>query len=493
MTAARDYDVLVLGGGMGGIAAAALFATAGRRVAVIERHSEIGGYAHPVHVGGAIFPHQVQYLMGCEDGGPMHRFLERIGLDRDVTFDRLDTDGYDVAIAPGLRFPIPMSVTRLREHMQDRWPRAAAGIGRFFGEMAAIYAEARGDERIVYPRDIFRAPLAHRAILRHVRHTVRDRFERHALPTEARFVLGCQAGNLSAPPSEASFLMHTAMMTTYCRGAFYPRRGMHDMLAKIRGAITARGGDVLTGTSVERIVTEGTRVARVETSAGPFSGSLVVSNLDPQTTDALAGARRRPYRYSDAVVTGYFVARREGALARLRRCNYWVYPEACVDRVYARQTKEHDWAAPWVFLSSPSTLAEPGALASDGHVMLVALTFVDAKAFERRAAAEGAAPLARHFEERFLRAIATAVGEDVSSAVVARHVTTPVDTLASLAAPGANVYGARLTPENMNLRRVTPETRFSNLFLVGASAAYPGIMGVTLGSLNLFERLQQRS
>src|SRR5689334_38727 len=141
----RAFDVLVLGGGMGGLAAAALFASSGRRVAVIERHVEIGGYAHPVRVGDATFSHQVQYLMGCADGGPMHRFLKRVGIARDVDFARLDTNGYDVAIAPGMRMSIPMSVTRAREHLQDRFPRAARGIGRFFGEMEAIYKEAHGE------------------------------------------------------------------------------------------------------------------------------------------------------------------------------------------------------------------------------------------------------------------------------------------------------------------------------------------------------------
>ena len=265
---------------------------------------------------------------------------------------------------------------------------------------------------------------------------------------------------------------------------------MHDLLAKIEGAIVSRGGEILTDTSVLQIVTEGGRVSRVETTSGPYSGTLVLSNLDPQLTDRLAGARSpRKYRYSDAVVTGYFVAKREGVLAALRRSNYWVYPELSVDRTYARQIAEHDWRSPWVFISFPSVLSDPGALCDDGQVMMVALTFVDGPTFERRARDEGIEPLKRHFEATFLRAAATALGSDVCSLVVARHVTTPLDTNASMAPPGANVYGARLTPENFGMGPVTPRTRLTNLFRVGATSAYPGILGVTLGSLNLFERI----
>src|SRR6185369_1381299 len=99
----RQFDVLVLGAGMGGLTTAALFANSGKSVAVLERHSEVGGYAHEVRVGPARFCHQVQYLMGCEDGAPMHRFLARLGLERDVVFFLKQKTGYDIVVSPGRR------------------------------------------------------------------------------------------------------------------------------------------------------------------------------------------------------------------------------------------------------------------------------------------------------------------------------------------------------------------------------------------------------
>jgi phytoene dehydrogenase-like protein len=47
----NDYDVIVIGGGLGGLTAAALIAQAGRRALLIERNHEIGGAASSYQVG----------------------------------------------------------------------------------------------------------------------------------------------------------------------------------------------------------------------------------------------------------------------------------------------------------------------------------------------------------------------------------------------------------------------------------------------------------
>ena len=48
-----DFDDIIIGSGMAGLAVGSLLAKAGRRVAVLEAHDQPGGYAHTFQVRDA--------------------------------------------------------------------------------------------------------------------------------------------------------------------------------------------------------------------------------------------------------------------------------------------------------------------------------------------------------------------------------------------------------------------------------------------------------
>ena len=51
---AEGYDVIVIGGGLGGLTAAGLVAQAGRKTLVIERNHDVGGAASTYRAGNLV-------------------------------------------------------------------------------------------------------------------------------------------------------------------------------------------------------------------------------------------------------------------------------------------------------------------------------------------------------------------------------------------------------------------------------------------------------
>ena len=74
----NQWDVIVAGGGISGLAAAALLAHAGRRVLVLERRPVLGGRAMVVRQGGFTRNYGYHFVLGGSHS-PHSRVLRRIG------------------------------------------------------------------------------------------------------------------------------------------------------------------------------------------------------------------------------------------------------------------------------------------------------------------------------------------------------------------------------------------------------------------------------
>lgn len=75
----QQFDVVVIGAGVSGIAAARLLARAGRRVVVLEARERIGGRLHTERIGGRITDLGGSWIHGIDDS-PVHAVASALGM-----------------------------------------------------------------------------------------------------------------------------------------------------------------------------------------------------------------------------------------------------------------------------------------------------------------------------------------------------------------------------------------------------------------------------
>jgi len=486
--AGERYDVLVLGAGWGGLAAASLLAKAGRRVAVLEARDRAGGCGHSFTRDGFSFCAEMQYLMGCGPGGTVQRWLQALGLDDVVRFNALDYDGYDRIDLPGLQVRLPNDPNRVEAVLQHEFPADRTAISELFSVMRGMQWEI--GESGIDVVEISRHPFRFKDTVMYGPWPAKRVFEHFGLSMRAGAVLAGQCGDVGLTPREEPFLCLQALLFGYGESAHFPRLGMGFFVDRVVEYLTTHGGTIIYETPATRIVRDGDAIAWVETPRGMFCADTVISNIDPTRTFAMIdGAPTFGYEQSRSCFTVFLGLDVDLSTRGAGRFNVWSYPEEDLDAAIERTTVGERYDDPFFFASTPSLYADPGVLAPSGGTTVQINVPSDFEWFARAAREGRHAQETARIAEEIVAAVERRLIPDLARHRVVQEAWSPVDLAARVGLESGGMYGAKLDFRNRVLHRVSQRTPFANLYLTGATAGGPGLQGVVGASCRLVERL----
>ncbi|MEM4600076.1 MAG: NAD(P)-binding protein, partial [Candidatus Methanomethylicaceae archaeon] len=81
-----EYDVIVVGAGVGGLTCGSLLAKRGYKVLVLEQHYQVGGYCSSFQRRGFTFNTGVEDVSGLWEKGPITFLLRELGLNKEDLF-----------------------------------------------------------------------------------------------------------------------------------------------------------------------------------------------------------------------------------------------------------------------------------------------------------------------------------------------------------------------------------------------------------------------
>ena len=134
----RQFDAIVIGSGLGGLTAGALYARAGHRVLVIERNQNFGGAATVYRHGALAIEASLHEIDGLDAEDPKAPILQSLGLDRDVPF--VDVGDLHEVRSPllGDAFVLPRGLDAALNAAKQCFPHQGKGLDGYFERIRAI-------------------------------------------------------------------------------------------------------------------------------------------------------------------------------------------------------------------------------------------------------------------------------------------------------------------------------------------------------------------
>ncbi len=292
-------QAVVIGAGMGGLAAAMRLGAKGYRVTVIDRLDMPGGRATSISVNGHRFDLGPTIVTAPQVFRSLWADCGR-DFDADVDLRALDPF-YEIRFPDGSSFAARQHAAAARAEVERLSPADLAGYDRFLADSERRYHigfDRLGRRSMDRLKDLisvlpaFAMLRADRSVHSHAARRVRDERLRMALSFHPLFIGG--------DPFHVTSIYILVSHLERRFGVHYAMGGVGAIAAAMARVIESQGGEIRLGTEVDEIVKSDRRVCAVRTVAGEtIPADVVVSNADPgQTYGRLLGGRRK--RWSPA-------------------------------------------------------------------------------------------------------------------------------------------------------------------------------------------------
>jgi phytoene dehydrogenase-like protein len=295
-----EYDTVIIGAGIGGLATASMLAQRGQKVMVIDRHNIPGGYATNFTRKGFTFDASLHSFDGVMAGANSFECIKDCGVADKVEFlphrklYRYISGEIDLSVKE-------RDLDSYKHQLAELFPGEKDNIDRLFAEAQKAYHHISG---LLYGSPpfwmrIIATPFLFSRLLKYEHYTVHKFFSRFTQNERLKSVLAAQWTYYGLPPQELAFPYFSYPFIDYLKHGGYSIKGGSQMLSDaLHDVIERHGGRVVLSSPVTKIHVANKKIDGVTSKKTGFvKARRVVANISPYAVTELTGREHFTQEY----------------------------------------------------------------------------------------------------------------------------------------------------------------------------------------------------
>lgn len=482
----QEFDVVIIGSGMGGLVCGNLLSQEGLRICVLEKNRQFGGCLQTFVRDRIIFDSGVHYIGGLEKGQNLYQILKYMGVMEKLKLEKLNEDAFDKIITDNdpAEYPFAQGYENFIERLSTFFP----------GEEKAIrkYCEAIKEVCSKFP-------------LYNLTTSGKLEEKSSAMDIGAKEFIGSLttnkklqeilAGNnlLYVGYPETPFYIHALIINSYIESAYKCVNGGSQLAKIMVQNIRAHGGEILRNCEVKKIHAEDDKVTYVETGSGKrIYAKYFISNVHPaktmEMTDSslIRNAYRKRVKELKNTVSSFCVhiVLKEKSLKYFDN-NFYYFKEG---RVWTMADyTEENWPLGYALFFTHSVKSKGWA---DSITIFSYMKYEEMEPWKNTFntvsdigdRGEGYEAFKRRKAERLIAVVEERFPQ-IKECIESYYTTTPLSYRDYIGTDDGSLYGVAKDYRDSLKTFISSRTKLQNLFLTGQNLNVHGVLGTAIGGL----------
>ena len=482
----EQYDVVIVGSGLGGLVSAIILAKEGYSVCVLEKNNQFGGNLQTFVRDKTIFDTGIHYIGGLGEGQNLYKYFKYLDIMDDLKLKKMDEDGFDIISFKdeNQEYPHAQGYDNFVNQLVKYFPEERETIQKYCHKIRAtcnafplynLKWEGKYDSEIL---------------------TINTKQYLDEL-TDNKKLRAVLAGSnflYAGIEDKSPFYVHALSVNSYIQSSWRCINGGSQITKQLIKQLKKHGGEIYKYKEVVQFEVEDNTVnlARMKDGSSVSAG-IFISNVDPKTTLKMAGEEKFRKSYVnriqslEGVISAFslYVVFKPETFKYLNH-NYYHFKSS--NEVWkAHEYTEETW--PKAFMASMN-VSKKAEVWAEGMTFITYMNFEEMKPWEQTfnttAEEEDRGESYEVFKlkktEKFLHEIEIKF-PGIRNCIQSVHGSTPLSYRDYIGGFNGNMYGYVKDSNNPMKTFIAPKTKLNNLYLTGQSINMHGVLGVTISAV----------